>query len=583
MTSTFGSRNKITDLGDRKKIVDLGRGKIYLGEGKAKVFLTKEEIGDLCYSFLLMADSKELCHKTEPLFDLLSEVEEDLKWGSNGRGVLKLENGRLTLGYKNHYEDITEIAKEEGFSFWHYIHALGLERTGLAGGESPCEFRDEKPEKVSLGKKLGALGIIGLITGVAGGLGIYYSLSKGYDDTKNTPVKLKKKDKIPKLENNSTSKKFITLKELATKNDPEEIKKYTWPLFCEDISGSTHISRDEYFLFLPQNNEYVRIQFKNESSTENFIKGMDAAGIPYKTITYADLCEKINVPPQLFSLFNFTKSDDPEKIHSVLVPADDFFQHKQELIALLNKTSGISKNDVVEDINKLELGKIANSVTPMIVDFKEINVENAVPPFGDALKLQKRLWNFTDRDYDAKISYLVEFENALYNETDFDALVKSKLKEEGYTIEDLNNMSIKDVLKVLAKLVEDNVEYDEAKAEIIVKAIESGKNDPSARYYTPYETLTKGRGVCSDYAFTYEGVERILKDDIPKLKRIMVVGNRGGRHEWNNIIYFNGTDLSIIPIDLTWDDADGIPLGSKNNNTLSDFSAIDNYHCFSKK
>jgi len=141
--------NRIIDLGDGKKIIDLrGKGNIYLGEGEAEVFLTKKELRDLCYNLLLHGGSRELYQETEPLSELLSEVEEDLKWGSDGIGELRLENGRLLLKYENpnysYSYDITEIAKEEGFDFWRYIHALGLERTGLAGGESPYELEEEE-------------------------------------------------------------------------------------------------------------------------------------------------------------------------------------------------------------------------------------------------------------------------------------------------------------------------------------------------------------------------------------------------------------------------------------------------------
>ena len=556
MTSTFGSRNKITDLGDRKKIVDLGRGKIYLGEGKAKVFLTKEEIGDLCYSFLLMADSKELRYKTESLFDLLSEVEEDLKWGSNGRGVLKLENGRLTLGYKNHYEDITEIAKEEGFSFWHYIHALGLERTGLAGGESPCEFRDEKPEKVSLGKKLGALGIIGLIAGV-GGAGVYCSLTKNQIDK-------------------NSEKNYITLKEIAEKNNQKMIKKYIWPLNA-DIGKNSILEEvtDKYGQIV----RTLNIRYKNDKKFvevqiygygfkfEDFVKQLDELGVLHKSKTYKELYKEINLS---------SSSEHLDDIYSVLIPTEEFFKNKEKLVKLINQSTGIDEKIIAEDVDKLELKveypRLLNNVSLEIKDYNEIDVENATSPYGNTLKLEKILRNFTDEFYSEML------ESTEYNEREFDKLVKSLLEKEGYTIKDLNKMKTKDVLKVLAEVVEDNVEYDEVKADLIKKRMWK------SWLSTPYETLKTGKGVCSDYSFTYEGVEKVLEDDIPNLRKVIVTRNRGANdHEWNNIMYFDGDKLIISPVDLTWDDADGIPLGSKNNNTLSDFSAIDNYHCFSKK
>ena len=556
MTSVSSTGNKIIDLGDGKKIVDLGRGNIYLGEGKAEVFLTKEEIEDLCHSFLLMADSKELRYKTEPLFDLLSEVEEDLKCGSDGIGVLKLEKGRLTLGYRGRYEDITEIANKEGFSFWHYIHALGLERTGLAGGESPCEFRDEKPEKVSLGKKLGAFGIIGLIAGV-GGAGVYCGLTKNQIDK-------------------NSEKNYITLKEIVDRNNQKMIKKYIWPLNA-DIGKNSILEEvtDKYGQIV----RTLNIRYKNDKKFveiqiygygfkfEDFVKQLDEFRILHKSKTYKELYKEINLS---------SSSEHLDDIYSVLIPTEEFFKNKEKLVKLINQSTGIDEKIIAEDVDKLELKveypRLLNNVSLEIKDYNEIDVENATSPYGNTLKLEKILRNFTDEFYSEML------ESTEYNEREFDKLVKSLLEKEGYTIKDLNKMKTKDVLKVLAEVVEDNVEYDEVKADLIKKRMwKSGLS-------TPYETLKTGKGVCSDYSFTYKGVEKVLEDDIPNLRKVIVTRNRGANdHEWNNIMYFDGDKLIISPVDLTWDDADGIPLGNEDNSTLTDFSAVDDYHCFIKK
>jgi len=569
MTSVSSTGNKIIDHGDGKKIVDLGRGNIYLGEGKAEVFLTKEEIGDLCYSFLLMADSKELRYKTESLFDLISEVEEDLKWGSDGTGILKLENGRLTLGYKNRYEDITEIAKEEGFSFWHYIHALGLERTGLAGGESPCEFWEEEPEKTSLRKKLGALGIIGLIAGAASA-GIYCGLVKNQGDKNFNNENFYNCSENRKIEPN-----YATLKKIAEKNDQEWIKKYIWPLNNEELTDTTwvfheikdnktNLIRRLYQLeykndkgYIDENNKtYVGVWIDD---TENLVKQLYSLKIPYRPITYNNT------------------------IYSVLIPTEEFFKNKEKLIKLINQSTGVDEKIVTEDINKLEITfvypKLLDNVSFIIKDYEEIDVENATSPYGDALKLQKILQDFIDKEYAANLGYIMR-KGGKHNDTEFEKLVKSKLKEEGYTIDDLNEMKTKEVLKVLAKLVEDNIEYDDVKADLIEKR--AWKN--ALGLDTPYETLKSGKGVCVDYAFTYQAIKKVLEDDVPKLENVMVVMNSGcGNHAWNNIMYFDGDKLIISPVDLTWDDADGIPLGNEDNSTLTDFSAVDDYHCFIKK
>mgnify|MGYP000586636583 CR=1 FL=1 len=533
--------NRITELEEGKKIIDLGRGRIYLGEGKAEVFLTKDEVKDLCYSLLLMGYDKELRYKTEPLFDILSEVEEDLKLGSDGTGILKLENSRLTLGYKNRYEDITEIANKEGFSFWHYIHALGLERTGLAGGESPYEFEEEESEKTSLRKKFGALGIIGLIAGAAGGFGIYSGI-------KNLAKKGYEKD-------------YITLKEIAEENNPELIKKYTLPLgigkgsVSQDMVDKNNQIVAAWTAGYRDNKKFVEIQiFGYESNFENFIKQLDASKIPYKPKTYKELHEELNLP---------SSSEHLDDIYSVLIPAEEFFKNKEKLVKLINQSTGIDEKIIAKDVNQLGLKvkylKLLNNVSLEIMDYNEIDVENATPPFGDALELKKILWDFDDNLY-SKI-----LENPQYNEAEFENLVKSLLEKEGYSIENLNKMKTKDVLKVLAKLIEDNVEYDE-----------------KAKPNTPYETLKTGKGVCSDYSDAYKAVKKVLESYIPKLKNVRIGRIGSISHEWNYIMYFDGNKLIISPVDLTWDDADGIPLGSKDNNTFTDLSAIDEYHCFPK-
>jgi len=557
MTYTYSVGNKIIDLGDGRKIVDLGRGNIYLGEGKAEVFLTQDELKDLCYSLLLMGYSKELQHKTESLFNLLSKLDSDLY----GTGELRLEKDKLYLGYGEDYLDITDVAKEEDFNFWRYINDIGLERTGLAGGESPYEFQEEESEKVSLRKKLGALGIIGLIGSIAGA-GIYCDLVKNQGD-------------------NNSDKNYITLKEIAEENNPELIKKCIWPLsidigessVLEEIVDKHNQSAVAWIAKYKNDKKFIEIQiFGYNSKFEDFIKQLDMLKIPHKLKTYRELYEEIDPSSNLENLDDEYLND----IYSVFIPTEEFFKNEERLIKLLNQSTGIDEKTIARDISELELNvkyqKLLNNVSFEIKDYDEIDVENATSPYGDALELQKILWNFTDKFY-SEI-----FKDTEYSEAEFDKLVKSLLKKEGYTIDSLNNMKTKDVLKVLAKLIEDNVEYDDIKADLIEKGMwEDGLN-------TPYETLKTGKGVCSDYSVAYKGVKKVLEDDIPKLKKVRITRNGGADdHEWNNIMYFDGNKLVISSVDLTWDDVDGIPLGSENNNTLTDLSAIDDYHRLSKK
>jgi len=545
--------NRIMESEEGKKIIDLGRGRIYLGEGKVEVSLTKGELRDLCHSFLLMANSKELRYKTEPLFNLLSELEEDLKWGSDGIGELRLEKGRLLLRYGSNEYDVTEIANKEGFSIWHYIHALGLERTGLAGGESLYEWKE--PEKTSLRKKLGALGIIGLIAGAASA-GIYCGIKNwiknGYD------------------------KDYITLKEIAEENNPELIKKYIWPLYTKPFNDkyllelskvSQSGKKGSFSVECKKDDKYVEIRVASsllEPCSENFIKQLETLRIPYRPVPCKEYYDKFNVsyPVQQYS----------EDAYSVLIPTEKFLENKKKLIKLISQSSGTDKKIVTENVNKLisaiEYRRTISSVTPVIKDWKEIDIENASSPHGDALKFQKILQE-------------IEHEEYRYDEekaAEFDKFVKSKLEAEGYTIEKLSNMNMKKVLEILAKLVEDNLEWDNSTFYLINP---EGMKIPKLNY--SYKALKTGKGCCADYSFAYEEVIKILKDDIPKLRNVIITSNPAPGHIWNNIMYFDGNRLVISPIDLSYDDGDGIPLGSRDNDTLTDFSAVDKYHYFTRE
>ena len=158
---TRDAGNKIIDLGEGKKIVDLDRGNLYLGEGRGEVFLKPDELKWLYYNYGF---------KSRPLF---KPRYGEKKFNQNGIGELRYDNGKLYLidASGNSY-DITKESKDTGFNFYRFIADLGLERTGLGGGEFNGEFHFEdgkRPKKKSVLNKIGTLAVTGLI-----GAGIFY-------------------------------------------------------------------------------------------------------------------------------------------------------------------------------------------------------------------------------------------------------------------------------------------------------------------------------------------------------------------------------------------------------------------------
>ena len=145
MTNSYKGGNKVIDLGDEKKIIDLDRGNLYLGEGKGEVFLHPEELKWFYYNF---------ASKLEPTLKPKKDLE--------GIGELRYDNGRLNLidASGNSY-DITKEAKDIGFDFYRYISQLGLERTGLGGGEfnedNYSEEKEGSQDKHKTLKKIGAI------------------------------------------------------------------------------------------------------------------------------------------------------------------------------------------------------------------------------------------------------------------------------------------------------------------------------------------------------------------------------------------------------------------------------------------
>ncbi len=131
------SGNKIINLGEGEKIVDLGIGNLYLGEGRGEVFLPREYAKDLVDSFRLFSDPK--------ISDILPSYDKDGEDGFDSDGCeLRYYNGKLSLvdASGKVYRGIEKYDKN--FNFYRYISQLGLERTGLAGGEAGDKFEPEK-------------------------------------------------------------------------------------------------------------------------------------------------------------------------------------------------------------------------------------------------------------------------------------------------------------------------------------------------------------------------------------------------------------------------------------------------------
>jgi len=192
---TCDAGNKIIDLGKGKKIVDLDRGNLYFGEGTGEVFLKPEELKWFYYNY---------AYNQESLFKPKYGRDE---FNPNGIGELRYDNGKLYLidASGNSY-DITKEAKDTGFNFYRFIADLGLERTGLGGGEFNGEFHFEdgnESKKKSVLNKIGTIAVTGLI-----GAGIFYI---GFAENCGNQSKIKYEDvctDMKKIKNILYEKKF---------------------------------------------------------------------------------------------------------------------------------------------------------------------------------------------------------------------------------------------------------------------------------------------------------------------------------------------------------------------------------------
>ena len=60
---------------------------------------------------------------------------------------------------------------------------------------------------------------------------------------------------------------------------------------------------------------------------------------------------------------------------------------------------------------------------------------------------------------------------------------------------------------------------------------------------------------------------------------VFVVDDENMNHAWNGIKFGN----HVTYIDPTWDDSDNIPVKGFLGNKITDISAVDKYHFFTKK
>lgn len=205
MEKSSQTGNRIIDLGEGKKIVDIGRGNLYLGEGKGEVFLPGKYAKDLVDTFRLFSDPK--------ISEVLPSYNKDESYehedGVNLDGICELRYYHGKLGFVDAsgrvYEDIEKYDKD--FNFYRYISQLGLERTGLAGGEAGDKFEPEKErfrDKHPNLFKGAAIGAACLLP-VGVGLGAYY--------TSNNPVK-----DIVKDIKESDFAKYISISHAAAKD-----------------------------------------------------------------------------------------------------------------------------------------------------------------------------------------------------------------------------------------------------------------------------------------------------------------------------------------------------------------------------
>ncbi len=175
MTSSYNMEgNKIIDLREGEKIIDLDRGNLYLGEGKGEVFLPGKYAKDLVDSFRLFSDPK--ISNVLPSYDKDGSYEHEDGVNLNGICELRYNKGKLSLvdASGRSYKDIEKY--NDGFNFYRYISQLGLEKTGLAGGEAGEVSKNEKKgfwERHKTLKEVGGAVGVGLIgAGIVFGAGL---------------------------------------------------------------------------------------------------------------------------------------------------------------------------------------------------------------------------------------------------------------------------------------------------------------------------------------------------------------------------------------------------------------------------
>jgi len=438
-----------------------------------------------------------------------------------------------------------------------------------------------------------ALGLIG--AGIAAGIGIHYNHQ---EQTQN---------------DQQFNETYITLEEIA-KNSTE-----TQRYFCSN--------RDKYDLAYkidfennirdPKNNSYFinELYIGRDNSKDIFISdlfftksifevtpieklklGLKLGGINYSTdkkrsgrdIQIMDYNKKFggsgfgtNYPtPDVWIPIEEFKANK-EKISNIL--CESFRWNKEDIKNLKEKypqSYETEWNNLIYSI--LNKTKVDSAINNLLYHDKYLNIGDTPPK----CKIVNSLDAFSNEYIpDNKISkVLLDHSHNIIeqkNPEEFDRFAKELIKKEGYIIEDLNKKTTPEILKVLINLTENNLEYDQNHS---IKRF--GSDQIPIEYYPDGEHFKSGTGTCIDYAISFAKLKNILEDDIPKLKNIIIVPIRSDpmTHAWNLIEQYNPKEdiLYIYPVDLTYDDADGTPLNSENNNTVTDLSAVDKYHYLTK-
>ena len=177
------------------------------------------------------------------------------------------------------------------------------------------------------------------------------------------------------------------------------------------------------------------------------------------------------------------------------------------------------------------------------------------------------------------------------NMEEFEEIVLEKLKEAGYSIDELKEIAEDDpfeIYTIIAKIIGENTEYDWALySKHILNIISKGKivnNEDISRNASelPYKAMKDGKVVCDGKAFTFMAVKNVLeKNGVPDLDKTAVLDTHvetwhGKYGHVCNVLYFideKSNNLVIVPFDITFlEDEDLSKIPEKINVTNKSYS-----------